>query len=258
MRRRITIATLTLTAFVIPAAAQNQTRRATMVGGGGGSQGKCTIEVEVDGVADVSVSGDTGRIRTLSGQPATWRRFECTGQLPRNPTDFRFRGIDGRGNVNLVSDPRNSGLATVRIEDPSGGREGYTFDLEWSGGSSYGNDRFGRDDRFGRGDRLGRDRRYERNDRLGDDPLGSSSNAVTTREALRSCREAIMNRISQDGYTRVNILSADADNGPGRNDYIIGRATARNRSSSSVVEFDFSCNMNFNNGRVRSVDLRLR
>jgi hypothetical protein len=252
-----------------------------MVAGGGGSQGKCTIEVEVDGVAQVSVLGDTGMIRNLSGQPATWRRFEFNGQLPRNPTDFQFRGIDGRGNVNLVSDPRNSGLATVRIDDPSGGREGYTFDLEWSGGSSSGNDRLGRDDRFGREDRSGRDDRLGREDRLGrddrlgregsdvrndrlgnndrfgnNDRLGDSGNAVTPNEALRSCRDAIMDRISEDGYTRVNILSADADNGPGRNDYIIGRATARNRSSSSLVEFDYSCNMNFNNGRVRSVDLR--
>ncbi|MCX7605313.1 MAG: hypothetical protein N2036_14655 [Bryobacteraceae bacterium] len=106
--------------------------------GGGGDRGKCTAEVEVDGVAEVGIRGDTGEIRTVSGQPATWRRLECTGPLPANPSDFRFRGIDGRGRQELVGDPRtNRGLAIVRIEDPQGGREGYTFDLEWRGGSAW-------------------------------------------------------------------------------------------------------------------------
>lgn len=110
------------------------TRRAS-IRGGGGDQGKCTIEVEVDGAAEVEILGDTGRLRTLSGQRASWRRFECTGPLPTSPVDFRFRGIDGRGNQNLVADPRSGrGGAVVRIEDSKGGREGYTFDLEWRGG----------------------------------------------------------------------------------------------------------------------------
>ena len=58
--------------------------------------------------------------------------------MPRNPVDFRFHGIDGRGNVQLVGDPRSRGVAVVRIEDNKGGTEGYTFDLEWRGGSGYG------------------------------------------------------------------------------------------------------------------------
>ncbi len=59
--------------------------------------------------------------------------------MPTRPSDFRFTGVDGRGRVNLVQDPRNGGVAVIRIEDPKGGREGYTFDLEWRGGSGYGN-----------------------------------------------------------------------------------------------------------------------
>jgi hypothetical protein len=140
------------------------TRTATITGGGG-DRGKCTIEVEVDGAADVEVSGTTGRIRNLSGQRATWRRLECSDPLPRNMSDFRFRGIDGRGNVQLVRDPRqNRGIAVVRIEDPKGGREGYTFDLEWSGnynGGDYnrGNNGYYNDDRYDRRN----NRRLERN-----------------------------------------------------------------------------------------------
>jgi hypothetical protein len=224
--------------------------------GGGGSNGKCTIEVDVDGAAEVAVSGDMGRLRTLSGQTAQWRRFECNGQIPRNPADFRFRGIDGRGDVNLVSDPRNNGTAVVRINDPKGGSEGYTFDLEWTGGSygglndgyGYGRDRYGRDDY-----------RYNRNDRLSRD--GYADDRQRAREvagpgAIRACRDAITDRINRDGYTRVNIQRVDADDNPGRNDYLIGTATARGRNS--TVDFDFSCNMNFDTGRVRSVQLNAR
>ncbi|MEJ7609496.1 MAG: hypothetical protein WKF37_25290, partial [Bryobacteraceae bacterium] len=104
-------------------------RRATMRSG---DEGKCTIEVEVDGTAEVEVSGDMGLLRTLEGQASTWRRFECSAPLPRNANDFRFKGIDGRGRVELVQDPTgNRGRAVVRIEDSKGGREGYTFDLLW-------------------------------------------------------------------------------------------------------------------------------
>lgn len=146
------------------ASAQNDVRRASLTGTRG-DQGKCTIEVEVDGTAEVEVYGDTGRIRTLAGQPAVWRRMECSDPVPRNPTDFRFKGIDGRGQVALIRDPRsNRGIAVVRIDDPKSGREGYTFDLEWSGnfasnpgrggpGYGYGRDR-DRDRRRDEGYRL--------------------------------------------------------------------------------------------------------
>jgi hypothetical protein len=153
--------------------AQVQTRRASIVGSQG-DEGKCTIEVRVDIAAEIEVNGDMGRIRTLSGQPANWVRFECSGPIPRNPSDFRFKGIDGRGNVQLIRDPMSTrGTAVVRIEDPKGGSEGYTFDLLWRGGSDYNsgndrfpnrrdNDRYDRDDRPGR--RLGQVNRNNRND----------------------------------------------------------------------------------------------
>ena len=44
---------------------------------GGGDHGKCTIEVDVDGVAEIEIQGDQGRMRTLSGNPSGWRRMEC-------------------------------------------------------------------------------------------------------------------------------------------------------------------------------------
>jgi hypothetical protein len=106
------------------------------VGGSVGDHGKCTIEVDVDDVAVVEVFQDQGRLITLSGLPSEWRRMECNQPMPANPEDFRFEGRDGRGRVTLQRDPRqNRGVAVIRIEDPKGGREGYTFDLIWR---SYG------------------------------------------------------------------------------------------------------------------------
>lgn len=136
-----------------------ETRRASMRGGG--DHGKCTIEVEVDQAAEVAVSGDTGVLRTLSGSPAHWRRLECNAPLPSNPYEFRFRGIDGRGDVDLVQQPGRGRPAVVRIVDRKGGREGYTFDLEWRGG---GYDNRGRGRGFWDGPGPGYDRHDGRND----------------------------------------------------------------------------------------------
>ena len=107
--------------------------------GGGGANGKCTVEVEVDTAADVILAGAGGQIRTLRGSPASWIRMNCTSPIPANPVGFRFQGIDGRGRQTLVADPSsNRGTAVVRVEDPNNGRERYTFDIYWSN-NGYGN-----------------------------------------------------------------------------------------------------------------------
>src|SRR5437773_9161116 len=124
---RILAVSATLSAVVF---AQSQ-RQATIVGGGSPDRGKCTMEVVVDDVAQVEIRGTTATLKTLSGQPAQWRRFECTGAMPASPANFRFSGVDGRGRQQLVRDPRNGGVAVVQIEDKQGGAEGYTFDVDW-------------------------------------------------------------------------------------------------------------------------------
>jgi len=177
--------------------------RATITGGGGDS-GKCTIEVVVDTAADVEISGDTGRLITLQGQPAQWRRFQCNGRMPRNPANFRFQGIDGRGRVELIRQPSNGGVAVVRIEDPKGGTEGYTFDLEWSGGTDNYPGGPGSNSGPGyRGD--GRyDPRYDRRD----DYNNHSSNG---RYDSRSNSRQVVSCASNDG--RRNYCSADTRDG---------------------------------------------
>src|SRR5205823_5760504 len=151
MCRSALFALTVLAVIAVPVHAQSYQRRATMTGNVS-DRGKCTIEVVVDGAAEVEIRGDTGVIRNLSGRQPEWRRFECNAPLPSNPAGFRFAGVDGRGRQELVRDPRSGGSAVVRIEDPQGGAEGYTFDLFWtSGPGSYtdqGNNRFDNRDRY--------------------------------------------------------------------------------------------------------------
>ena len=112
---------------------------ARITGDRNSSQGKCTFEVDVDGVAEVSVQGSRGTLRTLAGEPARWVRLDCNRPLPSNPRNFRFQCIDGRGRQTLIRYPnRYRGVAVVRLEDPKGGREGYTGDLIWNE-DGYGN-----------------------------------------------------------------------------------------------------------------------
>ena len=118
------------------ALAQSDSRQASMRGSRGDS-GKCTIEVNVDGVVEVEISGTRANLHTLQGIPGRFVRFECNDTLPRYPDDFKFSGIDGRGRQTLIRDPReNRGIALIRLEDPKGGSEGYTFDIEWRGYAS--------------------------------------------------------------------------------------------------------------------------
>lgn len=135
MYTRYFLAAVALASISGNMAAQSQRRKMTLLVGGPLDRGKCTVEVVVDGAAEVEIRGDTADLRNLAGVPPQWRRFECTGPLPRDPGDFRFAGVDGRGRQQLVRDPRNGGVATVRIDDPAGGSEGYTFDIMWRNGA---------------------------------------------------------------------------------------------------------------------------
>src|SRR4051812_7890964 len=100
---------LLITALVAISVANAQTfrRQASMVGGGTSNGGRCTVEVVVDGAAEVEIRGTTGTLRNLSGSAPQWRRFECTSPLP-NGTDFRFTGVDGRGRQELVRGSQGS------------------------------------------------------------------------------------------------------------------------------------------------------
>jgi hypothetical protein len=72
-----------------PVRAQEFPHRARITGGGNNVAGKCTVEVVVDGAAEVDVHGDNGVLRNLSGQPPQWRSprvpWDRTEQHGREP-----------------------------------------------------------------------------------------------------------------------------------------------------------------------------
>jgi hypothetical protein len=207
-------------------AQQQYERRASFMNGGSPDRGKCTVEVVVDGAAEVDVRGDRAVLRNLSGRQAEWRRFECTGPMPSNPADFRFAGVDGRGRQQLMRDPRNGGSAVVRIEDPQGGSEGYTFDLFWGGGYSGGPGGPVGPGNPGRpGGRWGRD------------------------EAIRGCQDAVRQEASQRFRGRIEFLDGRIDDNPGRNDWVVGRLSTREG------QMQYSCSVDFQTGRVRSASI---
>lgn len=217
-RERYLLTAAAATALIAPVFAQSVARRASFTGRDDHGNGKCTIEVYVDGSADVEIRGDRGFLRTLSGQPAQWRRFVCSGPMPANPGEFRFIGVDGRGRQELIQEPRGArGAAVVRIEDRDGGAEGYTFDLVWRGegfGHAGGND------------------------------------------ATAACRRAVEQRIQDDGYRNVHFGSLIPDNR--RNEWIAGTATAQRGNNGRSYDFDIGCSVNLHNGNVRSVQVNRR
>jgi hypothetical protein len=260
MRRTLSTMFVFAGLATLSSAQSTQTMRAN-IRGGGGDGGKCTIEVDVDGAADIEVRGDSGRMRTLQGQPSVWRRFDCTAPLPSNPVDFRFRGVDGRGNVQLLRDPNSAGgAAVVRIEDRESGREGYTFDLEWRGGTgaygSYGNNGYGSDGYGHRGangrpqsnDRYNNPERYN-NGRRGRNDYGAND----VDAAVGVCENAVRDRARREGVRNPNIRPRNVQDNPGNRDRVIG-VLEGNRGEL----YDFSCTMNLNNGNVRDVQLRRR
>jgi hypothetical protein len=198
-------------------------RRASLSGSGGGDSGKCTVEVYVDGSAEVELRADRGFLRTLSGQPAQWRRFVCSGPVPANPNDFQFSGVDGRGRQELVQSPRNGrGVAVVRIEDREGGAEAYTFDVVWSGAGMVSNPTG-----------------FDWRDR------GRSPN-----DASRACQEAVRERANQQyGLRDIDFRDQNVDD---RNDRISGSFDVRGNSREI---YRFSCSVDLANGRVRGVEI---
>lgn len=202
-------------------------------------KGQCDIRLRIDSEAEVSVRGDIVSIRTISGRDGRDDGSECNEPLPeRNMDGFNFEVLDRRGDIVLLSEPsrRNGFRAIVRIRDNESGEGRYHFRLSWrmdGGGSRYGNEPgFGRDE--------GR--------RSGDSGLAT---------AIAVCRDAVEERIANDyRFDDVEIQNARADNGPGRNDYIVGEATARRGRSTAF--FSFVCRVDFSSGRVRTVDVRRR
>lgn len=203
-----------------------ETVRKAELRGGGGTSGKCTVEVRVDMMAEVDLYGDSGRLRTLAGQPATWTRLECTGPLPYTVSDFRLRGIDGRGSVKLQADPRNNNsMAVIRVEDPQGGAEGYTFDVEWSGASGG-----SPTDGFASG--WGTPAGATNTTGAATTGVGRRQrgwgNQVNVEQAMELCKTELRARGERDyGLRNLTITATAMDTAPGRREWVTGAFTDR-------------------------------
>jgi hypothetical protein len=195
--KRCLLSVTASTILIAPLCAQTVERGANLRGGANNS-GKCTIEVYVDGSADVEIRGDRGLLRTLSGQRAQWRRFECSAALPGNPVEFRFSGVDGRGRQELIQDPsRGGGAAVVRIQDSGGGAEGYTFDLVWRT-SGFAPSPAGQ-------------------------PLGGRDRGGMSEESARACQDAVREKANEQyGLRHIDFGNLNVDDNPGPNDRIMG------------------------------------
>src|SRR5262249_5091717 len=121
------------------------------------------------------------------------------------------------------------GAAVVRIQDPDGGAEGYTFDLRWGGGGYNSNRPDGREVR--------------------------PSQRWTTEQAIQGCQEALR----QQAWDRFRARSiafrrTRLDDNPGRRDWVVGILDIR-RGYDRDESYRFSCSVNFDSGEVRSAQI---
>jgi len=283
MYKPIIVGGVFLAAATVIFAQQAQQRQASIRGGGNANEGKCTIEVFVDANAEVQIQGATGTLRTTGGQPAQWRRFECTSPMPANPQNFHFAGVDGRGRQDLIRDPRNGGSAVVQIEDRDGGAEGYTFDLTW--GNNQGGVIQSRDVEPQRGNQPpvyqgqvqgpGQQPQRQAQVQRGNQGPGGYRDYADERyrpgyqnsdyyrryghgfavdDAIRVCRDNIVLQAQQRFRNAdLHIRRMDIDDAPGRNDWVLGSLDVH--TGQRGQQFNFSCAVNFDNGRVRSAQI---
>jgi len=248
MHNRLLFTLGALTLITSTASAQQYQRRANLTGGGNPDSGKCTVEVVVDGAAEVEINGDNATMRNLSGQPPQWRRFECTSRMPNNPANFRFQGIDGRGRVDLVRDPRNGGAAVVRIEDKDGGAEGYTFDIMWGGGAGY---RTGNQYPPQGHPPQAYPQPYDNRPQYGDRNIGGIGRRFTADQAVNICRDDVRQRAAQRfGTPNIQFQNMRVEDNPDRRDWVVGTFTTPRFGNRSRLH-EFACSVNFDTGQVR-------
>jgi hypothetical protein len=209
-------------------------RRASINGGGSADRGQCRIEVQVDGAAEVEIRGLNATLRDLSGQPPQWRRFDCTGPMPANPSNLRFIGVEGRGRQEVVRNPQNGGSAVVRIQDPERGAANYGFDLTWDR-SNYSNS-------------TGRNIPQPA-------PGRAPGSRFTTEQAIQLCQDAVRQQ-AFDRFRTSNIAfrRTTLDDNPGRQDWVTGLFDIR-RGDERDETYNFSCSVNFDTGQMRTAQI---
>jgi hypothetical protein len=74
--------------------------------------------------------------------------------------------------------------------------------------------------------------------------------------AIQACEAAVEGRLRDQGVQGVDFGSANIDDRPGRNDRVVGTASARDRGR--PARFDFSCSVDLRNGTVRTAEVNRR
>ena len=78
-----------------------------------------------------------------------------------------------------------------------------------------------------------------------------------TDEAIRVCRDGVYEQARRRFRTAdIHFLRTRIDDNPGRNDWVIGSIDVHSNRPGEV--YNFSCSVNFNNGRVRSLEIDAR
>lgn len=87
----------------------------------------------VDGTTSVYIRGRQVWVESRSGLPVQRQRYNFSDPLPRASVQLSLEVFNGRGRVRLAEYPRsnNDFTAVVRIDDNSGGRDVYGFELQW-------------------------------------------------------------------------------------------------------------------------------
>jgi hypothetical protein len=98
-----------------------------------GRRESLTWSGRVEGEAVVSCHADTCETEARRGDQVTGDRFRFSKPLPSREVAVTLEKTDGRGEIRLLEQPRESNgyAARVMIRDPQGGSSDYGFTLAW-------------------------------------------------------------------------------------------------------------------------------
>lgn len=251
------------------------------------SEGYCAIRVYVDDVVIIHTRGGRVAFETVRGQRARDVGTECSQPLPNGTalSDFRFRGIDGRGRVELLEEPdrQNRWTAIVRIEDTKGGGQEHHFRLTWrnlrpgSGGDDWGGWGGGGNTSnrgtnppgggWGSGGREGRDARWRGQNSGGGWGSGSQNvQEVRTTERgrgtfeLRNGRSSRLDEVKvevrRDGEAFVEFRGGDNPSFRGRVTEVRGEEMTIRLERMGWEDAEGEARVSMRSGRVERVDIR--
>jgi len=223
---------LVLTAASASLHAQTFHRQAAIAGGGDREHGRCSIEMVVDGAAEIAVRGNDATVTNLKGRAPELTRFECTSPIPSNPAEFRFEGT-GRGRVEMISAAQAGQAAVIRVEDPEDGADRYSITLSWRAGGPA----------------------MSQSGPINDGREPYRERQFTTEQAVEVCKENVRRQAADRFRTGdLTFRETHIDDAPGRSDWVLGNLEARSPGRPDQV-VKFSCSVDFRTGQVRSAQI---